>query len=162
MCEELTPVAERDALKKEDRRRLQIDKVLTDRNAAVLRDAIVTFLVGGTIRRLQQRAAGQWPQKYSCLFHTEQSRSSHEWQERVRNQINIRDGRSDASDRANQCRTGTASIDGRDSIRHSPDGSYRSSVCANLTFPARPNSRRRARGPLAEPKCCAARQRTPI
>lgn len=77
------PLSERDALKKEDRRRLQIDRVLTDRNAAVLRDAVVTFLVGGAIRRLQQRAAGQWPQKYSFLFHTEQSRSSHEWQERV-------------------------------------------------------------------------------
>jgi hypothetical protein len=77
------PLAERDALKKEDRRRLQIDRVLTERNAAVLRDAVVTFLVGGAIRRLQQRAAGQWPQKYSFLFHTEQSRSSHEWQERV-------------------------------------------------------------------------------
>lgn len=77
------PVAERDALKKEDRRRLQIDRVLTDRNSAVLRDAVVTFLVGGAIRRLQQKAAGQWPQKYSFLFHTEQSRSSHEWQERV-------------------------------------------------------------------------------
>jgi len=77
------PLAERDALKKEDRRRLQIDRILTDRNAAVLRDAVVTFLVGGAIRRLQQRAAGQWPQKYSFLFHTEQSRSSHEWQERV-------------------------------------------------------------------------------
>ena len=76
-------MSERDALKKEDRRRLQIDRVLTDRNAAVLRDAVVTFLVGGAIRRLQQRAAGQWPQKYSFLFHTEQSRSSHEWQERV-------------------------------------------------------------------------------
>jgi Z1 domain/Type III restriction enzyme, res subunit len=77
------PLSERDALKKEDRRRLQMDKVLTERNAAVLRDAVVTFLVGGAIRRLQQRAAGQWPQKYSFLFHTEQSRSSHEWQERV-------------------------------------------------------------------------------
>lgn len=77
------PLAERDALKKEDRRRLQIDRVLTERNAAGLRDAIVTFLVGGAIRRLQQRAAGQRPQKYSFLFHTEQSRSSHEWQEKV-------------------------------------------------------------------------------
>lgn len=77
------PLAERDALKKEDRRRLQIDKVLTDRNASVLRDAVVTFLVGGAIRQLQQRAAGQRPQKYSFLFHTEQSRSSHEWQETV-------------------------------------------------------------------------------
>lgn len=77
------PLAERDALKKEDRRRLQIDRVLTEKNAAVLRDAVVTFLVGGAIRRLQQRADGQWSQKYSFLFHTEQSRSSHEWQERV-------------------------------------------------------------------------------
>ena len=77
------PLAERDALKKEDRRRLQIDRVLTDKNAAVFRDAVVTFLVGGAIRRLQQRAAGHRPQKYSFLFHTEQSRSSHAWQERV-------------------------------------------------------------------------------
>jgi len=77
------PLAERDALKKEDRRRFQLDKVLTERNTTVLRDAIVAFLVGGTIRRLQQRAANQRPQKYSFLFHTEQGRSSHEWQERV-------------------------------------------------------------------------------
>jgi len=83
------PLAERDALKKEDRRRLQIDRVLTEKNSAVLRDAVVTFLVGGAIRRLQQRTIGQRPQKYSFLFHTEQSRSSHEWQERVA--MSIRD-----------------------------------------------------------------------
>lgn len=77
------PTQERDALKKEDRRRLQIDRVLTERNASVLRDAIVTFLVGGTIRRLQQRSSSQRSQRYSFLFHTEQARSSHEWQERV-------------------------------------------------------------------------------
>lgn len=81
------PLAERDALKKEDRRRLQIDRVLTERNAAVLTVAVVTFLVGGAIRRLQQRGAGQRPQKYSFLFHTEQSRSSHEWQEKVASAI---------------------------------------------------------------------------
>lgn len=77
------PLSERDALKKEDGRRLQIDRVLTERNASVLTDAIATFLVGGTIRRLKQKAVGQWPQKYSFLFHTELSRRSHEWQERV-------------------------------------------------------------------------------
>jgi hypothetical protein len=77
------PLAERDALRKEDGRRLQIGRVLSEKNAAVLRDGIVTFLVGGAIRRLQQRKAGQRPQKYSFLFHTEQSRSSHEWQQRV-------------------------------------------------------------------------------
>lgn len=84
------PMQERDALKKEDRRRLQIDRVLSERNAAVLRDAIMTFLVGGAVRRLQQRAAVQRAQKYSFLFHTEQSRKSHEWQERVA--VAIRDG----------------------------------------------------------------------
>jgi hypothetical protein len=77
------PIPERDALKKEDRRRLQIDKVLSEKNAAVLTAAVVAFLVGGTIRRLQQKSVGQRPQKYSFLFHTEQSRSSHEWQEKV-------------------------------------------------------------------------------
>lgn len=77
------PLPEREALKKNDGRRLQIDKVLTEKNAAVLRDAIVAFLVGGTIRRLQQRESSQRQQKYSFLFHTEQSRSSHVWQETV-------------------------------------------------------------------------------
>ncbi len=77
------PPAERDALKKEDRRRLQIDRVLTEKNVTVMRDAIVSFIVGGTIRRLQQRASGQRPQKYSFLFHTEQQKSSHDWQLRV-------------------------------------------------------------------------------
>jgi len=77
------PMPERDALKKQDGRRLQIERLLTEKNAAMLRDAVVTFLVGGSIRRLQQRGVGIAPQKYSFLFHTEQSRSSHEWQERV-------------------------------------------------------------------------------
>jgi hypothetical protein len=77
------PLSERDALKQEDGRRLRIESVLSERNSAVLVDAIVTFLVGGAIRRLQQRAAGHRPQKYSFLFHTEQSRGSHEWQLRV-------------------------------------------------------------------------------
>jgi hypothetical protein len=77
------PMAERNALKKEDRRRLQIDRVLTEKNAEVMRDAIVNFIVGATIRRLQQRATGQRSQKYSFLFHTEQQRSAHDWQLRV-------------------------------------------------------------------------------
>jgi hypothetical protein len=77
------PLRELDALKKEDRRRLQIDRILTEKNAVVLRDALIVFLVGGAIRRIQQRKVGALPQKYSFLFHTESSRGSHEWQERV-------------------------------------------------------------------------------
>ena len=84
------PQQERDALKKADGRRLKLETVLDDRNAAVLRTAIVNFLVGGTIRRLQQEAAGLTQQRYSFLFHTEQSRNSHDWQESVAKAI--RDG----------------------------------------------------------------------
>jgi hypothetical protein len=77
------PGEEREALKAEDRRRLKIENVLGESRAAVLRDALLTFVVGAVIRRLQDRTAGQIPQKYSFLFHTEQARLSHSWQERL-------------------------------------------------------------------------------
>lgn len=77
------PLAEREALKNEDRRRFRIENLMTEKNVEVLRDAIVTFIVAGTIRRLQQQGANIKQQKYSFLFHTESSRKSHEWQERV-------------------------------------------------------------------------------
>lgn len=83
------PLDEREALKKEDRRRLKIENVLAENRAEVLRDATVTFIVGGVIRRLQARAAGQRPEKYSFLFHTEQARESHAWQERVASAIKM-------------------------------------------------------------------------
>src|SRR5205807_8222945 len=35
------------------------------------------------IRRLQAKASNQRQEKYSFLFHTEQTRKSHEWQEKV-------------------------------------------------------------------------------
>ena len=77
------PAEEREALKSEDRRRLKIENVLTEPRAAVLRDAIMGFIVGATVRRLQDRNAGTALKKYSFLFHTEQARNSHEWQERL-------------------------------------------------------------------------------
>jgi hypothetical protein len=77
------PLSEREALKSEDRRRLRIENIITEKNGEVLRDAILTFLTGGAIRRLQQSKAGTKPEKYSFLFHTEQKKNSHEWQERV-------------------------------------------------------------------------------
>jgi len=83
------PLAEREALKSEDRRRLKIESVLTERNSEVLCNAIVTFITAGAIRRLQQKAQNQKTQKYSFLFHTEQKKKSHEWQERIT--IAIRD-----------------------------------------------------------------------
>lgn len=77
------PIDEREALKTEDRRRLKIENVLSETRAAVLRDAVLTFIVGGSIRRLQTKAVSARQQKYSLLFHTESARKSHEWQEQV-------------------------------------------------------------------------------
>jgi hypothetical protein len=83
------PLEEREALKKEDRRRLRIENVLAESRAEVLRDATMTFIVGGVIRRLQAKAAGTRPEKYSFLFHTEQARESHAWQEKVATAIKM-------------------------------------------------------------------------
>jgi len=77
------PSDEREALKTEDRRRLKIENILSETRASVLRDAMVTFVVGAVIRRWQERGSNRMPQKYSFLFHTEQAKRSHEWQERV-------------------------------------------------------------------------------
>jgi hypothetical protein len=85
---EPVPLAERDALKEEDRRRLKIENILQEKNASILVRAVMNFVVGGTIRRMEQTAAGQALQKYSFLFHTESSRQSHAWQQPVTNRIN--------------------------------------------------------------------------
>ena len=77
------PADEREALRSEDRRRLKIENVLSEVRATVLRDAIIAFVVGAAVRRLQDRAARKLPRKYSFLFHTEQGRSSHDWQVRL-------------------------------------------------------------------------------
>ncbi|OHB63329.1 MAG: hypothetical protein A2Y76_02760 [Planctomycetes bacterium RBG_13_60_9] len=85
---EQVPLSERDALKKEDKRRLKIENILEERNAALLVKAIINFIAGATIRRMQQAAASQPIEKYSFLFHTESKRESHNWQEQVATRIN--------------------------------------------------------------------------
>lgn len=77
------PIQERDALKTEDRRRFKIEDVLNENGVSVLRLAIVNFVMGAAIRHTQQAQNGLPPRKYSFLFHTEQSRKSHNWQEQV-------------------------------------------------------------------------------
>jgi hypothetical protein len=92
------PVDEREALKKEDRRRLKTENVLSETRAATLRDAMLTFIVGGSIRRIQAKSLNAPLPKYSFLFHTEQARTSHEWQERVATAIRdalVREARED-------------------------------------------------------------------
>lgn len=70
-------------LSKRDGRRLRIEDVLTSNAIEMLRHAIMTFVCGGIIRRLQQQENGESPQKYSFLFHTERAKGAHAWQEEV-------------------------------------------------------------------------------
>jgi|SRR6516162_10071487 hypothetical protein len=57
--------------------------ILNEKNAAILRLALVNFVMGAAIRRIQQQKEGQPTRKYSFLFHTEQAWKSHDWQEQV-------------------------------------------------------------------------------
>jgi hypothetical protein len=74
---------ELETLKKEDRRKFKIEECLTSPKVKALRDAVVNFIVGGTIRRLQNEKEGMSKSKYSFIIHTEAGQAAHRWQERV-------------------------------------------------------------------------------
>lgn len=75
--------SELDALKKEDRRRFNIEDVLITDKVEALRSAVSNFVTGGAIRRLHQRADGQRPKHYAMIVHVETARSAHAWQHQV-------------------------------------------------------------------------------
>lgn len=70
-------------LKKQDRRVFKIEECLFSNKISSLRNAIVNFIIGGCIRRLQDRHEGSFGKKYSCIIHTEQGKAAHEWQESI-------------------------------------------------------------------------------
>lgn len=74
---------ELNVLKREDRRVFRIEDALTSRRVHTLRDAIVNFIVGGCIRRIQDRLDGKTTKKFSFIMHTEFARRSHQWQENI-------------------------------------------------------------------------------
>lgn len=70
-------------LKKKDRRSLDPKDALTSNAIPAFRRALITFVVGATIRRLQMQADGKRPLFYSFLVHTEAGRGAHSWQEEL-------------------------------------------------------------------------------
>ena len=78
---------ELEALKKEDRRRIRTDQALTSTRSKSLRQAIITFVVGACIRRMQDLAEGLGLKRYSTIVHVETSKSAHVWQETVATEI---------------------------------------------------------------------------
>ena len=74
---------ELDALKKEDKRRFDIDDVLNTSKVKALRRAVANFVTAGAIRRLHQEALGERPKHYAMIVHVETAKSAHAWQHRV-------------------------------------------------------------------------------
>ena len=75
--------AELSVLKGEDRRRFKIEECLTSDKVVGLRSAIMNFIVGGCLRRIQDEQVQRRPKRFAFLFHTESSKSAHSWQESV-------------------------------------------------------------------------------
>lgn len=71
-----------DRLKKHDKRSFKLDDVLVTPAIDGLRSAIVNFIVGGCIQRINGVASGAKEKKlrYSFLLHSEAGRGAHSWQ----------------------------------------------------------------------------------
>ena len=74
-----------DRLKKKDGRSFKEEELLTSHLYEGIRHAVVTFIVGGCIQRINGIAAGQSGKKlrYSFLLHSEAARNSHGWQAKL-------------------------------------------------------------------------------
>jgi len=75
-------------LKRADRRSFKIEEVFASPSTKTIRNSIMNFIVGGCIRRIQQENSGQKMENYSFVIHTEQSRTSHDWQEEIVTKLN--------------------------------------------------------------------------
>ena len=85
--EEVELLKAKKKLGRADRRSIRIEEVFTSPSLAMLRKAIMNFVVGGCIRRFQQEKMGQKKEDYAFLLHTEIARVSHTWQEEIINQL---------------------------------------------------------------------------
>jgi len=77
------PLEELELLKSLDINKFKIEDVLTDKRIETLRNAIMNFIVGGVIRRLQEKRDKIPLGKYSFIIHTEQKKLAHEWQKAI-------------------------------------------------------------------------------
>lgn len=80
---EQIPLEELELLKSYDRTKFNIEKVLTDKKIGTLRNAIINFIVGSVILRLQEKKEKIRLEKYSFIIHTEQKKLAHEWQKDI-------------------------------------------------------------------------------
>lgn len=85
---ELEILAVKKTLGRADRRSLKIEDVFISDHTRTLRKSIVNFIVGGCIRRLQQKQSGYPMEHYSMVIHTDIHNVSHSWQEEIVKKLN--------------------------------------------------------------------------
>jgi hypothetical protein len=78
-----------DRLKKHDGRSFKLEDVLTTPLIAGFRTALVSFIVGGCIQRINGEKAGNNLKRlrYSFLLHSEAGKDAHNWQENLAKEI---------------------------------------------------------------------------
>ncbi|GHH09750.1 DEAD/DEAH box helicase [Sphingomonas glacialis] len=74
---------EQDALRRPDKRRINLNNVLESDNTEGLRRAITTFVVAAGVRQWQQRETGVKTKKYAMVIHNDIQRAAHAWQDQV-------------------------------------------------------------------------------
>ena len=65
---------------KEDRRSFKLEDTLTSNKIIILRQAIMNFIVGACMRRIQQEKKAEKQKKYSFIIHVEKRKKIHTWQ----------------------------------------------------------------------------------
>ncbi|WP_347861933.1 Z1 domain-containing protein [Salimicrobium sp. PL1-032A] len=76
-----------DLMKKKDGRRVKRENALKQKNLTNVNEAVMNFITGSVLRRLQQHTAGMKQEKYAMVVHTERGKAAHEWQEELFNKI---------------------------------------------------------------------------
>ena len=76
-------------LKRPDGRSLKLEHVLSSNAITGYRAALLNFLVGGCIQRINRIKAGEKPKKlrYSFLLHSEAGKDAHRWQDDLTQEI---------------------------------------------------------------------------
>ncbi|MFJ3461569.1 Z1 domain-containing protein [Achromobacter spanius] len=90
---------EHEALRSKDGRAIREDRLWTTDNVKILRRSLISFLLAVAIRRHQQRALEQPPQKYAMIIHNDTLRAAHDWQwETVKKLVTVFEDAVESSD----------------------------------------------------------------
>jgi hypothetical protein len=81
------PESEQNALRPKHAKSVEVKDIWTTDSISTLRRAVLSFLLGTTIRRQQQKSNNEKQSKYSMIIHNDTQRSAHDLQEENVNNV---------------------------------------------------------------------------